>query len=269
MPSSRIVCLLASLACAPVWAVGPWESNEYNWLIKPEASPLANERRQRPPEAFARIQADGNFVQPQLAEGDMARLLEAAARQDVPTVKALLDGGVNPSGRDYWGDSPLMVAVRHDNIELAQLLLDAGADTEAVWRGSTPLVLAANKGNLMLTRMLLRAGANPDRKNTEGDTPLHAAIRKGHADIVSVLAASRPDFRRYDRDGRTPLGLVATLGKLDLAEVLIQAGAPLEAGDKYDHTPLWLANAYNDPKMMRLLLKHGADPGELPVELSN
>ncbi|MBU1396667.1 MAG: ankyrin repeat domain-containing protein [Gammaproteobacteria bacterium] len=270
MPGSRIACLLAALVSAPAWADQPWESAELGWLIRSEAPPLASERTLRAPEAFARIQADGNDVQPQPAQGEAARLLDAAARQDVPTVKALLEGGVGPNARDYWGDSPLMAAVRQDNVELVQILLDAGADTEARWRGYTPLALTAIKGNLPATRLLLRAGANPNRANVEGDAPLHAAIRKGHADIVSALAASHPDFRRYDRDGRTPLALATTMGQYAIADTLVDAGAPLEAGDKYAHTPLWLAYTYNDFKMVRLLLKHGADaaglPGPLPEE---
>jgi ankyrin repeat protein len=269
MPSFRI-CLLAALISASAWADHPWESAELGWLIRPEAQPLASERALRPPEAFARIQADGNFVQPQPAQGDAARLLEAAARQDAGTVKASLESGVSPNGRDYWGDSPLMAAVRHDNVELVQILLDAGADTEARWRGYTPLALAAIKGNVPATRLLLRAGANPDRANVEGDAPLHAAIRKGHTDVVRALAASHPDFRRYDRDGRTPLALATMMGQDAIADALIEAGAPLEVGDRYAHSPLWIAYTYNDFKMMRLLLKHGADtadlPGPLPAE---
>ncbi|MBV5325830.1 MAG: ankyrin repeat domain-containing protein [Rhodospirillaceae bacterium] len=31
---------------------------------------------------------------------------------------------------------------------------------------------------------------------------------------------------------------------------------------------MWLASAYSDRDMVRLLLKHGADPGALPVEPS-
>lgn len=270
MPSSSATFLLAVLISASAWADQPWESNEHSWLIRPDAQPLASERALRPPEAFARIQADGNFVPPQPARGDAAKLLEAAARQDVGTAKALLESGVSPNARDYWGDSPLMTAVRHDNVELVQILLDAGADTEASWRGYTPLALAAIMGNVPATRLLLRAGANPNRANVEGDAPLHAAIRKGHAGVVRVLAASHPDFRRYDRDGRTPLALAVTLGQSAIADALVEAGAPLEAGDKYAHTPLWLAYTYNDFRMMRVLLKHGADtadlPGPLPVE---
>jgi ankyrin repeat protein len=84
---------------------------------------------------------------------------------------------------------------------------------------------------------------------------------------VSALAASHPDFRRYDRDGRTPLALATMMGQDAIADALIEAGAPLEAGDRYAHSPLWIAYTYSDFKMMRLLLKHGADTADLPGPL--
>ena len=60
------------------------------------------------------------------------------------------------------------------------------------------------------------------------------------------------------------------MGQYTIADALVDAGAPLEAGDRYAHTPLWLAYTYSDFKMVRLLLKHGADatglPGPLPEE---
>jgi ankyrin repeat protein len=129
--------------------------------------------------------------------------------------------------------------------------------------------MAVINNNRPIARLLLRAGANPDRKMTGGDTPLHAAVRRGHVEMVAMLAAARPDFRRYDAEGRTALGLAATLAQYDIATILIKQGAPIEIGNKYAHSPLWLANAYNDPKMLRLLLKHGADPRDISLESLN
>lgn len=260
MPSSKSVFLLAALLAAPAWADTPWESGEIDWLVAPEAPPLANARIARPPEFFERIQADGNTVEPALARGKTASLLDAVRRQDGEAVKRLLDGGINPNTPDYWGDSPLMAAVRLGNIDLTQRLLDAGADTEAVWRGYTPLGLAASQGNAALARLLVRAGANPDRANTDGDAALHAAIRKDHADVIAVLVSAQPDFRFYDRDSRTPLGLAVALGRPDMVRLLLDAGAPIEAGDRYAHTPLWIADTFNQVEIAQRLRAHGARP---------
>lgn len=260
MPSSKHLILLAALLAVPAWADTSWESAEHDWLIAPEGALPAAARILRPPEYFERIQADGNAVEPALAQGEAARLLDAVRRQDDETVKRLLDDGIGPNARDYRGDSPLMAAVRLGKLDLTQRLLDAGADTEARWRGYTPLALAASQGNAALTRLLVRAGANPDRANTDGDTPLHAAIRKGHADVVTVLASVRPDWRFYDRDGRTPLGLAVALGRADMVRTLLDAGAPIEAGDRYAHTPLWIADTFNHAEIATLLRAQGARP---------
>jgi ankyrin repeat protein len=250
--------LLALLLAAPARADTPWEAGELDWLIAPEAPPRPDARVLQPPEAFERIAADGNFVDPVLARGAAAQLLDAVRRQDGETVKRLLGTGVSPNGADYWGESPLIAAVRLGSTESVQQLLDAGADTEAVWRGYTPLGLAVSQGNALLTQLLLRAGANPNRANTDGDTPLHAAIRKGHLDTVRVLARARPDFVFYDRDGRTPLGLTVVLGRAEMARLLLDAGAPVEAGDRYAHSPLWIATTFNQLEIAEMLRARGA-----------
>ena len=266
MPSSKYLIFL--LAAAPVCAFAqPLADGELGWLVQEEAERPPREARLRPPpERFGLIPQDGNFTLPREQQGAEAKLMDAARRGDIDAVKQLLKDGASPNIGDYWRDTPLVEAARQDHLELAQILLDAGAVPDAKGRGYTPLGLAAKNGNVRLVEMLLRYGANPDRKSDDGDTPAHAAARMGKPGVIAALAQARPDWRLYDREGLSALAVAAANGQYAAAEALVRAGAPLEWGDKKFRPPLWWAFSVADLDMARLLVRLGAQPGGLPVE---
>ena len=74
-------------------------------------------------------------------------------------------------------------------MELASLLLDAGADPNAVNRnGATPLTLACTNANPALIERLLEAGADPSLA-PNGEPPILGCARTGRvAALRAVLA---------------------------------------------------------------------------------
>jgi ankyrin repeat protein len=266
MPSFKFFALVGLLAAWPAQADQPWDSNELGWLVPPTARVPVEERTLHPPEHFSTVQADGNFVAPRYARGAEAALLDAVARRDTAGVRELLKAGASPNARDYWGDSPLLVAVRFDDPELVQILLDAGAYVDVRGRGYTPLGLAARNNNIEVLRLLLRAGADPDRKSDDGDFPIHAAVRSGHVNVVEALLKAGVDLMRFDREGLSPLALAATYGNERIAKLLLDAGAPVDWGDKQQRSPLWWALYRNQQDMARYLVKRGAQVGTMSVE---
>lgn len=95
----------------------------------------------------------------------------------------LLELGFDPNIPGGSGYTPLMVAAEHNYYELAQLLIQHGADVNAVHtgpgiyiglRGWTPLVFAVNAGYVRMTKLLLQAGADreyrvPAGRNWQGN----------------------------------------------------------------------------------------------------
>src|SRR5579864_4297178 len=110
------------------------------------------------------------------------RVLEAAQRSDAQAVRSLLleKADVNAAAGD--GMTALHWAAYKDDLETAQLLLQAGASVKAATRNGaiTPLILASKNGNAAMIAALLKAGADANTATTDGMTTLMAAAASGH-----------------------------------------------------------------------------------------
>ena len=87
-------------------------------------------------------------------------LLKAASDGDLAAVTAALANGADVKARGEYGDSALNIAAAHGFGEIAQLLIDKGADVENLGGADmTPMMNAALAGNIAIVRMLLAKGA--------------------------------------------------------------------------------------------------------------
>ncbi|HKH46808.1 MAG TPA: ankyrin repeat domain-containing protein [Thermoanaerobaculia bacterium] len=80
-----------------------------------------------------------------------------------------------------------------DHLEIARLLLDAGADPNAHKRGQTALHWAARGGQMEMAELLLSRGARVDvqAKTPQGDaTPLAVALKAEKRDMAELLRRS-------------------------------------------------------------------------------
>src|SRR5262249_5424389 len=101
----------------------------------------------------------------------------------------LMDNGMNPNHMNWHHVTLLHDMAQEGDIAKARLLLDHGADINAVdeeYR-STPLGLAARWGRREMVAFLLERGADPGKSGAPWATPLAWAIKKGHPDIEADL----------------------------------------------------------------------------------
>ncbi|WP_240333907.1 ankyrin repeat domain-containing protein [Rothia sp. ZJ932] len=84
------------------------------------------------------------------------------ARGNKPVaLKSLLEQGVPVDLTNAKGDTLLILAAYHENIETVQLLIEEGADLDRMNdRGQTALVCAVFRNNLPLAKLLMDNGAN-------------------------------------------------------------------------------------------------------------
>lgn len=135
-------------------------------------------------------------------------LSAAAARGDVPMVRALLKEGAPVDGEPHEAETPLFLACDGNapaeaKLAVAELLIEAGAHQQrGDGRGATALHAAARRGPALLVERLLRAGALAWQGDADGRRPYDYAEAGAPADrerILYLLAdgpkIEDPDFR--------------------------------------------------------------------------
>jgi ankyrin repeat protein len=99
------------------------------------------------------------------------------------------------------------------------------------------------------------------QESQDGMTPLMSAASHGNAAMTLHLLAVGADTRVTGRDDRSAMHWAADkTDSVDVARLLLAAGAEADGRDRLSsRTPLMLAADRNHPRMLQLLLAHGAD----------
>ena len=86
------------------------------------------------------------------------------------------------------GDSELMIAAKHGNINRIQLLLEWGAEIDSTDEaGNTALSYAANCGHSDVVKCLLEKGANVTHRNNNGQNALNIAITNKNSTLTNTI----------------------------------------------------------------------------------
>ncbi len=203
-------------------------------------------------------------------EYSLESFIERIRENDIASVNLFLQTGPrvigwinNLSSRYLDYDTPFTAAVRWRRPEIIRSFIDAGADFDRFGRDRfTPLALAVKTGQNDIALMLLEAGAdvNPDRIIPPSpNTPLMYAMREGNMEIVSALLEAGAEVNETNDDGRTALMLAALWGHRDAVRALLEAGAEVDVEDNYGHTALTRAAWRSDPEITAILEGAGAE----------
>ena len=139
-------------------------------------------------------------------------LMEAVEAGDIGKVKQLLTAGVDVNaevGGGFGFMTPLIKAVmRNPDPEMITLLLDNGADLEAkrAYGGYTALMQAVLNDRPQIAELLLERGADQRTQNFEGLTALDIAVARNNDPLERILRAA-PQQR--EKRPVVPLGLIA------------------------------------------------------------
>ncbi|KAJ3497458.1 hypothetical protein NLG97_g1891 [Lecanicillium saksenae] len=197
-------------------------------------------------------------------------LHRACIRGELEAAKLLLKYRADPTIQGA-GYCPLQYALRYDNPEIVDILLQAeisDAQKRQDWINDA-LLYAARLGKREAVLQLLEKGADIDAQLKEGNpiggTSLLIATSEGHVQTAQFLVRRKARQDIADEKKRLPLPLAVEGGHHLLVRDLLRAGGDvnLKSGDNHD-TLLMLAVAGKHEKVVELLLKHGVD-----TELSN
>ena len=134
-----------------------------------------------------------------------SEFIESAEDGLVEVGRALWAAGVDKNVQfESTRQTALMLASRNGHMEIARLLLDAGAEPN-LWDcdGETALMCASSRGHVEIVRLLLDAGADKNFPDEYERTALMHASRNGHIEIVRWLLDAGADMNLRDFFGRT------------------------------------------------------------------
>ncbi len=184
----------------------------------------------------------------------------AALGGHVEIAGMLLDAGAQIDAGDMDNSTPLDDAAVRQHVEVVRLLIDRGANLDSYDnRGACPISFAMSTGNSEIINMLLAAGARLHFPSTEGTTLLHYAASRNMTEFVPRLIANGDDVNAARGNGATPLHWTAYAAGTDVATMLIDRGANVSAADTTGETVLHYAVMRRNLDLARLLLDRGAD----------
>lgn len=204
-------------------------------------------------------------------------LFDAAAADDVDTVRRLLDDGADPTALDpRTGGSALHVAATAGAARAARLLLDAGTpvNLQAASQGATPLFTAAWHLRPAVVEVLLEhpeinvhlaLPAGYDVFTTldwAGDTEPARRIRgmlEARLRQVEEIQASQRLIALLRRTDLDDASLVDQASKLVAEGEDVDQTAPVTSSDHDGHTPLHIAARDGRAGVIDVLVEAGAD----------
>ena len=158
---------------------------------------------------------------------------------------------------DSGGDTAWEWAQMWDQVEILQVLIDAGADLDK--RGGTEMTLllcASSDGQLDVVKLLVSSGASVCITDDIGATCVMIASREGHTEIVRyLLSLPETDVTQADNNGDTALHKAASE---EVVQVLIDAGADVDKRNTNGDTPLCAASSKGALDVVKLLVRAGA-----------
>jgi ankyrin repeat protein len=213
-------------------------------------------------------------------------LMDAAERGHLLSVKALLAAKADPEVVDQKGRTALSYAADSGHVQIVQTLLDAGAKPD-LGKLDLPLLVAVRGQKHQIADLLLSRGAGPNLESKSsvqisGDQsfsggrqpsgsgksvfgpyqPLHAAVARKDVAMVTLLLKwkANPNIKQ-NSTWFTPVSplLFSVLDNEAMLQAFLEAGADANARSSVNDTPaLVSAAAFGQQEAVRLLLKYKA-----------
>lgn len=165
---------------------------------------------------------------------------------------------------------PLLRACAEGNeSEVIRLIEGCDVNFVDVNSGNTPLFLATSRQNMKIVALLLGKGSSTLFRNKNGETALYRAVKLGNLEIINMIIEATSEEKRLELVnipkflGKTPLHVAAKKNNPDMVSLLLKLGADVNAKTCLGDTPIFfvLRNILDRQKMLEIyhiLVKNGA-----------
>lgn len=191
-------------------------------------------------------------------------LLWAIENENMAIAKVLLENGADPNLADGWGEIPLTHAVWKKSLPLVELLLGSGADV--LYRreadGRSVLFDAMFKRDISIIESLIKHRADPKIRDSDGWNLIMIASQASYFEGVKFGVVKGIGINDRTKSGITAIHL-AVMHKSDdniaILEYLIRMGGDISAKDDLGTTPLIQASQVGAAKALKILIEKGAN----------
>jgi ankyrin repeat protein len=174
------------------------------------------------------------------------------------------------NARDSRGNTPLTIAAKNGQYEMARMLLSKGADVNAQGGDySNTLQAASAGGHEQVVKMLLDKGANVNGQGEGYSNALQVASSEGHEQVVKMLLNKGADVNAQGGYYGNALQAASEGGHEQVVKMLLDKGADVNAqGGDYGNA-LQAASAGGHEQVVKMLLDKGADVNAQGGEYGN
>ena len=180
----------------------------------------------------------------------MTPLFWALGKQNLASVRFLLEHGANPNLITHWRNqagleqvaSAPHLAAMMESTDFLRAVLDGGGDPNLVEDHRTkeapiyPAILHQRRANVDL---LLQKGADINHRNLSGATPINYAVSANHYSLALLLLKSGADPRIKDRWGYSAIDTTKKFGDRGVANGSKDAAAYAEFIGELKRLGLW------------------------------
>ena len=167
---------------------------------------------------------------------------------------------INDKNND--GLTALHFAANKGNIPLLKLLIDNGANVDAVTNLGKNVMHMAAEGNQpsMIIYLITEEHQSSQCVDESGSTPLHWACYAGAEEAVNFLLNLNVDINEQDKEKLTPLHLATNEGRENIVLKLLQKNADKDLANKKGELPIDIARKKNYKNIERILSEDDFNP---------
>lgn len=177
---------------------------------------------------------------------DEKNFFAACERNDLALLKTTQKKGlfskpVNPDSFD-GKMSGLCIACKKGYEEIIKFLIEKGANVNLASDGRAPIFYAVKSRSLDTVRLLIEAGADKNALTEEGHSPLMEAVIGEDLKMCEYLISIGSDVNHVDEDKRSALMLAAEYCRGEIVEILLNHGSKINQVDNMGYTALLLVS---------------------------